>query len=71
MLFVIPWGRHWIVGTTDTEWTLDKAHPAASRADIDYVLAQVNGVLAVPLTREDVAGRVRRAAPAAVRRVGR
>ena len=56
VLFIIPWGRHWIVGTTDTEWTLDKAHPAASRADIDYVLAQVNRVLAVPLTREDVAG---------------
>jgi glycerol-3-phosphate dehydrogenase len=56
VLFVIPWGRHWILGTTDTDWSLDKAHPAASRADIDYVLAQVNQVLAVPLTREDVAG---------------
>ena len=31
MLFVIPWGRHWIIGTTDTPWDLDKAHPAASR----------------------------------------
>ena len=30
VLFVIPWGRHWIVGTTDTDWELDKAHPAAS-----------------------------------------
>ncbi len=56
VLFVIPWGRHWIVGTTDTDWALDKAHPAASRVDIDYVLEQVNRVLAVPLTREDVAG---------------
>ncbi len=56
VLFIIPWGRHWIVGTTDTDWSLDKAHPAASRADIDYVLAQVNRVLAVPLSREDVAG---------------
>jgi glycerol-3-phosphate dehydrogenase len=56
VLFVIPWGRHWIIGTTDTEWSLDKAHPAASRADIDYVLDQVNRVLAVPLTRDDVAG---------------
>ncbi|AWK10694.1 glycerol-3-phosphate dehydrogenase/oxidase [Streptomyces spongiicola] len=56
VLFVIPWGRHWIVGTTDTEWDLDKAHPAASSADIDYLLAQVNSVLAVPLTRDDVEG---------------
>lgn len=38
VLFVIPWGRHWIVGTTDTDWDLDKAHPAASSADIDYLL---------------------------------
>ncbi|SDM70697.1 glycerol-3-phosphate dehydrogenase [Streptomyces wuyuanensis] len=56
VLFVIPWGRHWIVGTTDTEWDLDKAHPAASSADIDYLLAHVNSVLAVPLTRDDVEG---------------
>ncbi|HEX6933629.1 MAG TPA: glycerol-3-phosphate dehydrogenase/oxidase [Streptosporangiaceae bacterium] len=56
VLFVIPWGRHWIIGTTDTDWALSKAHPAASRADIDYVLDQVNRVLAVPLTRDDVEG---------------
>jgi len=45
VLFVIPWGRHWIIGTTDTDWGLDKAHPAASSRDIDYVLAHVNEVL--------------------------
>ncbi|UQA94751.1 glycerol-3-phosphate dehydrogenase/oxidase [Streptomyces halobius] len=56
VLFVIPWGRHWIVGTTDTDWDLDKAHPAASSADIDYLLEHVNAVLAVPLTRDDVEG---------------
>jgi glycerol-3-phosphate dehydrogenase len=56
VLFVIPWGRHWIIGTTDTDWSLDKAHPAASKADIDYVLGQVNRILAVPLTRDDVEG---------------
>ncbi|WP_017558097.1 glycerol-3-phosphate dehydrogenase/oxidase [Nocardiopsis baichengensis] len=56
VLFVIPWGRHWIVGTTDTSWDLDKAHPAASRRDIDYLLDEVNRVLRVPLTRDDVEG---------------
>jgi glycerol-3-phosphate dehydrogenase len=56
VLFVIPWGRHWLVGTTDTDWNLDKAHPAATAADIDYVLERVNEVLAVPLTRDDVEG---------------
>ncbi|WP_331453157.1 glycerol-3-phosphate dehydrogenase/oxidase [Streptomyces sp. SS162] len=56
VLFVIPWGRHWIIGTTDTDWDLDKAHPAASSADIDYLLERVNGVLATPLSRDDVQG---------------
>jgi glycerol-3-phosphate dehydrogenase len=56
VLFVIPWGRHWIIGTTDTDWSLDRAHPAASRTDIDYVLGQLNKILAVPLTRDDVEG---------------
>lgn len=56
VLFVIPWGRHWIIGTTDTDWELDKAHPAASEADIDYLLDHVNAVLETPLTRDDVEG---------------
>ncbi|MFG2002647.1 glycerol-3-phosphate dehydrogenase [Spirillospora sp. NPDC048911] len=56
VLFVIPWGRHWLIGTTDTAWNLDKAHPAASRADIDYVLEHVNSVLNTPLTHDDVEG---------------
>ncbi|PJJ61858.1 glycerol-3-phosphate dehydrogenase/oxidase [Compostimonas suwonensis] len=56
VLFVIPWGRHWLIGTTDTDWHLDKAHPAATAADIDYILEHVNSVLGVPLTREDVEG---------------
>jgi glycerol-3-phosphate dehydrogenase len=38
VLFVIPWGTHWIIGTTDTDWNLDLAHPAATKADIDYIL---------------------------------
>jgi glycerol-3-phosphate dehydrogenase len=56
VLFVIPWGRHWIVGTTDTDWNLDLAHPAASQADIDYVFDHVNPVLSNPLTHADVEG---------------
>ena len=56
MLFVIPWGTHWIIGTTDTDWALDLAHPAASRSDIDYLLDHVNRLLATPLTHDDVEG---------------
>jgi glycerol-3-phosphate dehydrogenase len=56
VLFVIPWGRHWIIGTTDTDWTLGLAHPAASAADIDYLLEHVNTVLEEPLSHADVEG---------------
>ncbi len=56
VLFVIPWGTHWIIGTTDTDWDLDKAHPAASREDIDYILDHVNEVLTTPLTHDDIEG---------------
>jgi glycerol-3-phosphate dehydrogenase len=54
VLFIIPWERHWLIGTTDTEWSGSKARPVASRADIDYLLGQANRVLATPLTRDDV-----------------
>jgi glycerol-3-phosphate dehydrogenase len=59
LLFIIPcpWSDDfWIIGTTDTAWNLDLAHPAASRADIDYVLERANGLLERPLTRDDVVG---------------
>ena len=56
VMFVIPWGNHWIIGTTDTDWNLDRAHPAATKADIDYILGTVNTVLATPLTHADIDG---------------
>ncbi len=56
VLFVIPWGRHWLIGTTDTAWNLGRAHPAASAADIAYLLDHVNQVLADPLTTDDIEG---------------
>ncbi|MGZ8179290.1 glycerol-3-phosphate dehydrogenase [Williamsia sp. SKLECPSW1] len=56
VLFVIPWETHWIIGTTDTDWNLDLAHPAATRADIDYILDRVNDVLVTPLTHDDIEG---------------
>lgn len=56
VLFIIPWGEYWLLGTTDTGWDLDRAHPAASSADIDYILEQANRALKRPLVREDVVG---------------
>jgi glycerol-3-phosphate dehydrogenase len=54
VLFFIPWDTRWIVGTTDTEWTGDRAEPAATAEDVDYILGEANRVLARPLTRGDV-----------------
>jgi glycerol-3-phosphate dehydrogenase len=57
VLFFIPWGGdRWIVGTTDTDWTGDRAEPTATAADVDYILTQANRVLAKPLSRDDVIG---------------
>jgi glycerol-3-phosphate dehydrogenase len=56
VLFVIPWSRYWIIGTTDTPWSFDRDRPAATRGDIDYLLDHVNQVLRDPLSHEDVVG---------------
>jgi glycerol-3-phosphate dehydrogenase len=56
VLFVIPWGRFWLVGTTDTPWQGDPDRPAATRGDVDYLLAHANALLREPLRIEDVVG---------------
>jgi glycerol-3-phosphate dehydrogenase len=56
VLFLIPWGQRWIVGTTDTDWSGDRAEPMATGSDVDYILAAANRVLARPLARADVLG---------------
>ena len=56
VLFTLPWGGHWIIGTTDTDWSLDRAHPAASAHDIGYLLAELNQVLDRPLSSADIEG---------------
>lgn len=55
VLFIIPWQRYWIIGTTDTPYTQqDRLNPVATREDIDYVLMQANKLIADELTHEDV-----------------
>ena len=56
VLFIIPWQRYWIIGTTDTPYTEDRERPVATSKDIDYVLMQANKLIANPLTREDIIG---------------
>ncbi len=56
VLFVIPWETHWVIGTTDTPWDLEKDHPVATSEDIEYLLEHANAVLSRPLSRDDVIG---------------
>ena len=56
VLFVIPWGRHWLVGTTDTPHEEGPDEPVAARTDVGYLLDQVNAVLRTPLTHDDIEG---------------
>ncbi len=56
VLFVIPWGDYWIIGTTDTDWDKNLANPMATRADIDYILDHVNAKLKNPITPDDIVG---------------
>ena len=56
VLFIIPWSRYWVIGTTDTPWEQELVHPVATSADIDYVIEHANAVLSRPITREDIIG---------------
>jgi glycerol-3-phosphate dehydrogenase len=37
-VFLIPWGDHALVGTTDTDYEGELENPAAAREDVDYLL---------------------------------
>lgn len=56
VLLAIPWGEHWLIGTTDTPWHGDLARPTANRSDIDYILEQLNVALERPVNESDIVG---------------
>ena len=56
VLFVIPWQGGWLIGDTDTPWACGPDRPVATGADVDYLLAKTNALLAEPLRRDDVHG---------------
>jgi glycerol-3-phosphate dehydrogenase len=56
VLFIIPWSRYWVIGTTDTPWKQELVHPVATAADVEYVIDHANTVLARPISRKDVIG---------------
>ena len=56
VLFLLPWGEHWLVGTTDTPWDGERTEPRASADDVAYLLDQANRWLTRPLTGSDIVG---------------
>ncbi|MBV7362883.1 glycerol-3-phosphate dehydrogenase/oxidase [Actinomycetaceae bacterium TAE3-ERU4] len=56
VLFIIPWKRYWVIGTTDTKYHEDLRNPVADAEDIEYILDHANAVLKSNLTKEDIIG---------------
>lgn len=56
VLFLLPWGEYWLVGTTDTDYEGPRDEPRVDEADVDYLLTEANKWLARPLAKEDVVG---------------
>jgi len=53
-IFVVPWGDHTYLGTTDTDYAGPLDDPAVTEADIAYILGAINAVLTDPLGPDDV-----------------
>jgi glycerol-3-phosphate dehydrogenase len=55
VIFIIPWGDHSVIGTTDTFYDGDLDRPRAEHDDVDYLLALANEHLPeARLTHDDV-----------------
>lgn len=54
VLFIIPWKRYWVIGTTDTAYHEDLREPVADADDIQYLLDETNSVLRDPITHDDI-----------------
>ncbi|MDE3090149.1 MAG: glycerol-3-phosphate dehydrogenase/oxidase [Chloroflexota bacterium] len=55
LMFVIPWGKFSIIGTTDTDYQGDLDQVFADAADVDYVMAAAQHAFpGAPLQKSDV-----------------
>lgn len=54
VVFVVPWGRRWLIGTTDEKHDGPVDRPAATSEEVRYLLETVNQVLVADLTPTDV-----------------
>jgi glycerol-3-phosphate dehydrogenase len=53
-IFVVPWGDHTYLGTTDTDYDGPLDDPQVTGADVDYILGAINSWVTVPLRPSDV-----------------
>jgi glycerol-3-phosphate dehydrogenase len=56
VVFLVPWPHFWLVGTTDAPYDGPIDRPTAGTDEVDELLAAVNHVLDIGLTRADVVG---------------
>lgn len=56
IFLMIPWHRHALLGTTDTDYEADPDEVRPDSCDIEYLLQAVNRVLLQPFKRSDVIG---------------
>ena len=56
VLFIIPWGEKWIVGTTDTPYKADRNNPVATKEDVEYIIDQANRVLHPKISADEIIG---------------
>ncbi len=56
VVFLVPWPHFWLIGTTDAPYDGPIDRPTAGHDEVDELLAAVNRVLDVDLTRADVVG---------------
>jgi glycerol-3-phosphate dehydrogenase len=56
VVFLVPWPRHWVVGTTDRPYRGPLDHVATDGAEVDEILGTLNRAMSVGLTRDDVTG---------------
>jgi glycerol-3-phosphate dehydrogenase len=55
-IFVVPWGGHTYLGTTDTDYDGDLEHPECTADDVRYILDAINLFVTSPVTEADVVG---------------
>jgi glycerol-3-phosphate dehydrogenase len=56
VLFILPWGSRWLIGTTDTDYDGDLAEPGVDADDVAYLIEQTNRWLVDPIGPDDIVG---------------